>query len=38
MFSQKVLSRQLGDNWRSKLNTFDEKPFAAASIGIKIQL
>ncbi|XP_011496900.1 PREDICTED: aarF domain-containing protein kinase 4 [Ceratosolen solmsi marchali] len=29
----KVLCGQLGQNWREKLETFDEKPFAAASIG-----
>lgn len=30
---EKVMSTELGDNWRSKLASFEEKPFAAASIG-----
>ena len=30
---QKMLASQLGSDWRSKLLEFDEKPFAAASIG-----
>ena len=30
---QKVLSRELGDDWKERLSTFDDKPFAAASIG-----
>lgn len=30
---QKVLKKELGDDWRSKLVSFDNKPFAAASIG-----
>lgn len=30
---QKVLVNELGPDWRSKVSTFDEKPFAAASIG-----
>ncbi|XP_046579868.1 atypical kinase COQ8B, mitochondrial-like [Haliotis rubra] len=30
---RRVLTKQLGPDWRSKLETFDEKPFAAASIG-----
>ncbi|XP_033207641.1 atypical kinase COQ8B, mitochondrial [Belonocnema kinseyi] len=30
---EKVLASELGHDWRSKLSTFDEKPFAAASIG-----
>ncbi|ESO90083.1 hypothetical protein LOTGIDRAFT_218121 [Lottia gigantea] len=29
----KVLNQELGYNWREKLQSFDEKPFAAASIG-----
>ncbi|KAJ8308194.1 hypothetical protein KUTeg_013068 [Tegillarca granosa] len=29
----KVLNRELGPDWRDKLSTFDDKPFAAASIG-----
>lgn len=29
----KVMLAELGDNWREKFGTFDEKPFAAASIG-----
>ncbi|XP_048259041.1 atypical kinase COQ8B, mitochondrial-like [Haliotis rufescens] len=30
---RRALTKQLGSDWRSKLETFDEKPFAAASIG-----
>ena len=30
---QRVLKQELGSDWRSKLATFEEKPFAAASIG-----
>ncbi|XP_055880566.1 atypical kinase COQ8B, mitochondrial-like isoform X3 [Biomphalaria glabrata] len=30
---KKTLTKTLGDNWREKLLEFDEKPFAAASIG-----
>lgn len=30
---QRVLVSELGDDWRSKLKSFDDKPFAAASIG-----
>lgn len=30
---QKVLEEDLGPDWREKLSYFDEKPFAAASIG-----
>ncbi|XP_051174272.1 atypical kinase COQ8B, mitochondrial isoform X2 [Leptopilina boulardi] len=30
---EKVLSSELGPDWRSKLSTFEDKPFAAASIG-----
>ncbi|XP_041352917.1 atypical kinase COQ8B, mitochondrial-like [Gigantopelta aegis] len=29
----KVLNKELGPDWRSKVSSFDEKPFAAASIG-----
>jgi len=29
-----VLTNELGHNWRNKLAYFEEKPFAAASIGI----
>lgn len=29
----KVLDNELGSDWRNKVVTFDEKPFAAASIG-----
>ncbi|KAL0267169.1 UNVERIFIED_CONTAM: hypothetical protein PYX00_009517 [Menopon gallinae] len=29
----KVLSNEIGEDWRSKFREFDEKPFAAASIG-----
>ncbi|XP_071961910.1 atypical kinase COQ8B, mitochondrial-like [Antedon mediterranea] len=28
-----VLKKELGDDWRSKVGSFEEKPFAAASIG-----
>lgn len=30
---QEAIKGQLGEDWRSKVATFDEKPFAAASIG-----
>ena len=30
---QKVISSDLGPNWRAQLEYFEEKPFAAASIG-----
>lgn len=30
---QKAVSNDLGPNWREKLEFFEEKPFAAASIG-----
>lgn len=30
---QKALSNDLGPNWRDKLEMFEERPFAAASIG-----
>lgn len=30
---QKAVSNDLGPNWRDKLELFEEKPFAAASIG-----
>lgn len=30
---EKVLARELGHDWKNKLEMFDEKPFAAASIG-----
>lgn len=30
---QKAVSNDLGPNWRDKLEFFEEKPFAAASIG-----
>lgn len=30
---QKVVSNDLGPNWRENLEFFEEKPFAAASIG-----
>lgn len=30
---EKVIVSQLGSNWRDKLQSFDDKPFAAASIG-----
>ncbi|XP_055854245.1 atypical kinase COQ8B, mitochondrial isoform X2 [Episyrphus balteatus] len=30
---EKVMSEELGADWRSKLTSFEQKPFAAASIG-----
>lgn len=30
---QKVLEEELGAGWRDKLLSFEDKPFAAASIG-----
>ncbi|XP_054154402.1 atypical kinase COQ8B, mitochondrial-like [Oppia nitens] len=30
---RKVLKEELGDDWQTKFKSFDEKPFAAASIG-----
>lgn len=30
---QKALSYDLGPNWRDKLEMFEDRPFAAASIG-----
>lgn len=30
---EKVLSTELGHNWKNKLATFEDRPFAAASIG-----
>lgn len=30
---QKTLNNDLGPNWRDKLESFEERPFAAASIG-----
>lgn len=30
---QKTLNNDLGPNWRDKLEYFEERPFAAASIG-----
>ncbi|XP_069156096.1 atypical kinase COQ8B, mitochondrial [Procambarus clarkii] len=30
---EKVIAEQLGQDWRSKIASFEEKPFAAASIG-----
>lgn len=30
---QKALNSDLGPNWRDKLEMFEERPFAAASIG-----
>lgn len=30
---QRVLSKEFGSDWRSKLASFDDVPFAAASIG-----
>ncbi|XP_043280550.1 atypical kinase COQ8B, mitochondrial [Venturia canescens] len=30
---EKVLNKELGDDWRNKVASFEEKPFAAASIG-----
>ncbi len=31
---ESVLIKELGPDWRSKFNDFQEKPFAAASIGM----
>lgn len=31
--AQKALNSDLGPNWRDKLEMFEERPFAAASIG-----
>ena len=33
MTLQKVLSKDLGTDWKDKFHTFNSKPFAAASIG-----
>lgn len=33
MYVQKVLEEDLGPDWQEKLSSFEEKPFAAASIG-----
>lgn len=30
---QKVLEEELGPGWREKLSSFEDRPFAAASIG-----
>lgn len=30
---EKVMSSQLGTDWRTKIQHFEEQPFAAASIG-----
>eukprot|EP00057_Strongylocentrotus_purpuratus_P015522 XP_011669996.1 PREDICTED: aarF domain-containing protein kinase 4 [Strongylocentrotus purpuratus] len=30
---ERVLNQQLGDDWRSKVASFEDRPFAAASIG-----
>lgn len=30
---QQVMKEEFGDDWREKLKDFNEKPFAAASIG-----
>lgn len=30
---EKVMTSQLGPDWRSRVQHFEEKPFAAASIG-----
>lgn len=30
---EKVLNTEFGHDWRNKLNTFEDRPFAAASIG-----
>lgn len=32
-FFQKTLNNDLGPHWRDKLEYFEERPFAAASIG-----
>lgn len=33
MYFQKTITNDLGPNWRDSLEYFEEKPFAAASIG-----
>lgn len=33
LFVQKTLNSDLGPSWRDKLEYFEERPFAAASIG-----
>ena len=33
---EKVLVDELGPDWRDKLKQFDEKPFAAASVGMNL--
>ena len=33
LFPQKVLVNELGEDWQDKFEHFDDKPFAAASIG-----
>ena len=33
MCVQKVLEEELGAGWREKLSSFEDRPFAAASIG-----
>ncbi|KAJ3606723.1 hypothetical protein NHX12_026242 [Muraenolepis orangiensis] len=33
IFDRKALNSDLGPNWRDKLESFEERPFAAASIG-----
>ena len=32
-FLQRVITTELGPDWKDQLQTFDDKPFAAASIG-----
>lgn len=32
-YQQKAIAEQLGEDWRSKVASFDERPYAAASIG-----
>lgn len=32
-YLQKALNKELGYDWRSKFESFEDKPFAAASIG-----
>ena len=33
VFLQRVLTRELGEDWKDRLKEFDDRPFAAASIG-----
>ena len=33
MYSQAAVEAELGKNWQDELKSFEERPFAAASIG-----